>query len=389
MLSSIAFIAATASSLDVAVADTVAQPFQAYLSTRVSYDDNVFRLQDSTEGQQLLGIDELDDWYATLTAGFETVITGESQAFEVQADLFHQIYEDYNEFDNTGGRFLGTWKWKTSDATRGDVGVRYRRNLRNFSNTNVPLKDIVDQYTVFASLDKRLAQRWLLRIAPELTKFEFSASPLLDKQRFDLESELQYAASQNNSIGLLGTFTQSSFDQSQARDFSGWSIGPSIHWQYTPALNFSASVGYTHQGLDEFQPGEEDFDGITGYAVADFQSRESISWRLRLFRDISDLGGEIPRYTKRSGVSLIPTWQITEKLRGAAELTYERRDFVAFSGPASDRQDDFFVQKLWLDLRMARHWVVSTGIAGENRTSNVELQEFDDITVYVSIRFDF
>lgn len=366
---------------------TLAEPFQAYISAGATYDDNLFRLENGSEGEQVIGTRNLDDWYSKLTAGFDTVIARENQSFDLQGDVYRQMYDQFSDFDYTGGRFRGAWNWKASDDTRGDLGYRYRRELRSFSNEEIPEKDIVEENAVFGSIEQQLAQRWLLRLASDYADLHFSTSPLLEKRRLNLESELRYAASQRSTFGLLTKYTQSKFDQNQAQDFSGWSVGPSMIWQFTPELKFTGDISYTHQGLDESPPGTEDFNGVTGTLVTDWQPNDRVGWTFRVFRDISDLGGEIPQYTKRTGVKLVPTWQITAKLATRAELVYEKRDFVEFTvGP--HREDDYYLANLWLDLKVARRWLVSAGVGGERRDSNVQIDDFDDATVSAVIRFD-
>jgi hypothetical protein len=367
---------------------SAAEPFQAYVSAAATYDDNLFRLRNSSEGEQVIGTRNLDDWYTKLGAGFDTVIALDNQGFDLRGDVYRQMYDQFSDYDYTGGRFRGAWNWKASDDTRGDLGYRYRRELRSFVNEDVPSKDIVEENTVFGSVEQTLAQRWLLRFASEYADLHFSKSPFLEKRRLNLESELQYAASQRSTFGLLTTYTQSKFDQNQAQDFSGWSVGPSMIWRFTPKLKFSGDISYTHQGLDESIPGAEDFDGATGLLVTTWQPSDRFDWNLRVFRDISDLGGEIPQYTKRTGVKLVPTWQITAKLASHAEFVYEKRDYVQSSLIGPHREDDYYLADIWLDLKVARRWLVSAGIGGERRDSNVQIHDFDDMTVSAVIRFD-
>lgn len=389
LLASLALSAVLAHPSDAHAAPaTGAEPFQAYVSVGETYDDNLFRLENSSEGEQVIGTRTLDDWYTKLEAGFDTVIALENQGFDLQGNVYRQMYDEFSDFDYTGGRFRGAWNWKVSDDTRGDLGYRYRRELRSFSNEDIPAKDIVEENAAFGSVEQHLAQRWLLRLVGDYADLHFSTSPLLEKRRLNLESELRYAASQRSTFGLLGKYTQSKFDQNQAQDFSGWSIGPSMIWQFTPELKFTGDVSYTHQGLDESTPGTEDFNGATGSMVADWQPSERLDWNLRVFRDISDLGGEIPQYTKRTGVKLEPKWQITPKLATRAELVYEKRDFVEFSLIGPHREDDYYLGNLWLDFQMARRWLVSAGIGGERRDSNLQIHDFDDMIASAVIRFD-
>lgn len=371
-------------------------PFRAHVEMTLAHDDNIFRLEDGNEGLQTIGTRDLEDWYGRLGAGFRTVFEAADQQFEIEGDVYRQANDRFDELDHTGGLGRGTWNWRASETTRGDLGYGYRRELRRFSNRDVPTRDLLDEHLVFGSVDQRVAQRWSVRGAAQFADIEFSASPLLAKQRFEVESELRYDASQRSKFGLLASYTESSFEERSAQDFSGWSVGPTMIWQYTPNLLFSGNLSQTHQSLDDSGSADEEFDGITGYVAANWSPNDRVRWNMRLFRDISDLGGEVPRFTKRTGVSIVPTWQISPKLASRGRFIYEKRDFVSFTGFAPGtgvgiepgRKDDYYELSGWLDLRVARRWLLSAGIAAEHRESNTALQEFDDLTVQFTARFD-
>ncbi len=370
-------------------AANVGKPFQFYVTAGATQDDNLFRLNSSSDGEALLGTSELSDWYRFIGVGFESLIARENQRFELLGNVKRWAYEEFDELDHTSGRFRGVWHWKASSATQGNVGYRFRRELRSFTNQNVPKNDIIEENAIFAEIERQVAQRWLLRVNGESTDLNFSASPLLQKQRNTIEAELRYAASQQSSFGLLSTYTQSTFDESQSQDFSGWSVGPLFHWQPQQTLSLTANVAYTHQGLDESQPDVDDFDGLTGFAAAKWALSDSIDLKLRVFHDISDLGGEVANYTERTGTSIEATWQITPKLTSRAQLEYQTRDFIASPLIGVDREDDYVLAELWLDFSVAPRWLLSFGLGKENRDSNVDIRNFDDTLLHANIRFDF
>src|SRR5690606_19397557 len=122
---------------------------------------------------------------------------------------------------------------------------------------------------------------------------DFSNSDFLDKDRFDAEAEIRYAASQKSIFGLLATWTQSDFDDNDTRDFSGWSLGPSFEWQLTSRVQISANLGWTHRGLDKSGGTLKDYDDVTGYVAALWVPSDRFSHELRVYREISNLGGEV------------------------------------------------------------------------------------------------
>ncbi|MEQ8205855.1 MAG: hypothetical protein RIA65_06745, partial [Woeseia sp.] len=170
--------------------------------------------------------------------------------------------------------------------------------------------------------------------------------------------------------------------------FSGWSVGPSIQWRPRSSLTVTSNLAYTHQGLDESQPAIEDFDGLTGFVAANLTMSNSVGLRVRAFRDISDLGGEIPLFTERTGITFEPRWQMTTKLSSRAQFAFQRRDFNATSLVGASREDDYSLAELWLDFSVAPRWLLSFGVGTEQRESSIDIYDFDDLLVHFTVRLD-
>lgn len=386
-----AIIAAAVSFAAPAHAATAPQaddPFRAHVALGAAREDNLFRLEGSEEALEEIGTSELDDWYRYLTAGFERDMVGDEQRFQIQGELYRQTYDTFDDLDHTGGTFLATGEWSLSDATTGNLGYRFNRRLQSFTNKASTVKDMVKQHDIDGGIEHTLAQRWQMRFAGGWSDLNFSNSQFLDKEQLDGEAELQYAASQNSIFGLLATYTESDFDVNDNRDWTGWSLGPSFRWQMSTSFRLTANVGYTHRGLDESQGGLDDYDDVTGFVAGRWQPGERFSTTVRLFRDVSSLGGEISDYTERTGIRIRPEWQITPKLSSELNLEYEERDFSVVETDAVDRKDDYYLVDLSLTLAMTRQLLFSVGYGYEHRTSNVEDEEFDAEVIRAEIRWN-
>lgn len=364
-----------------------AEPFEGVVFAGAAYDDNLFRLEGEEEALESLGTDELDDWYRYVGAGFRANFPGDERRVDIDAEIFRQTFDTFDDLDHTGGRFAATGEWQLAPDTRGILGYAYQRRLQSFTNKESTARDIQRIHTVNGAIERNLAERWQLRVDAGWSDLEFSNSDFLDKQRLDGEVELRYAASQNSIFGLLATYTDHDFDEGGTRDFSGWSLGPSFEWQITSRFQLSANVGYTHRGLDD--PGDlDDYDGVTGFVAALWSPRETFSHELRVFRDVSNLGGEVSEYTERTGLRWRPRWQLTPKLATRFSLAFEERDFSAVDD-ADDRRDDYLLADLWFDFDLTRRLLVSLGYAYEDRQSNEAGRDFDAHVFRGELRFTF
>src|SRR5690606_31633561 len=175
---------------------------------------------------------------------------------------------------------------------------------------------------------------------------------------------------------LLATWTQSDFDDNDTQDFSGWSLGPSFEWQLTSRVQISANLGWTHRGLDKSGGTLKDYDDVTGYVAALWVPSDRFSHELRVYREISNLGGEVSEYTELTGVRWRPRWQLTPKLSTRLALTFEERDFTPIEGPP-DRADDYLLADLWFDFEATQRLLASLGYTYDTREWNAADEEFD------------
>ena len=362
-------------------------PFQAEVFAGAAYDDNLFRLEGESEALESIGTDDLDDWYRYVGAGFRANVAGDQRRFDLDGEIYHQTYDTFDTLDHTGGRLNANGEWELSEDTRGLLGYGYERHLQSFTNKENTADDILQRHSVTGAVERTLAERWQLRLGGGWSNLNFSTSDFLDKDLFDADAEIRYAASQNSIFGLLASYTQSNFDERNDRDLSGWSLGPSFEWQITSSIQLSGNIGYTRRELDE--SGDlDDYDGVTGYVANVWAPGDRFSSEIRVFRDVSDLGGEVSEYTERTGLRWRPTWRITPKLSTRFSLAVEERDFAAVEG-AEDRNDDYLLADLWLDFDVTQRLLISLGYGYENRESNEDDEEFDAHVFRGELRFTF
>lgn len=364
------------------------EPFAAEVFAGATYDDNLFRLESSEQALEETGNDELEDWFYYYGAGFQGNFAGDRRRFELDGEIYRQEYDEQGFLDHTGGHLNATGEWQLSPGTDGTLGYGYQRRLQSFTNKDNIVKDVVDRHGFTAGIEHTLAQRWQLRLGGGWSDLDFSTSEFLDKQRIDAEAEIRYAASQNSIFGLLATWTQSDFDDGDTRDFSGYTVGPSFEWQITSSLQLSANLGYTHRGLDESGGTLDDYDGVTGYVATLWAPSERVSHELRVFREISNLGGEVSEYTELTGIRWQPRLQLTPKLSTRFSVTFEERDFTPEEG-LPDREDDYLLADLWLDFNATQRLLISLGYTYEDRDSNEPGEEFDAHVFRSELRFRF
>ncbi len=135
---------------------------------------------------------------------------------------------------------------------------------------------------------------------------------------------------------------------------------------------------------------QRDFSGTIASITADWGITFKTSLQAGLSRDIgsyeSGAGGSITG----NRFFIQPVWRATEKT--AVRLRYQRdqREWaVAAGSPDAGRDDTLHYTGVSVDWEPRRNLVVTTGLRGERRNSNVDLYDFSATIFQVGARFTF
>ena len=362
-------------------------PFTLYLGVGGAYDDNLFRLDEEPGVATDFPIANVEDWYGYGEFGFESRGLG-GLPVTASGRIYRHDYDEMTFLDHTGGAFDIEFDWGDADRLGGDVDYRYRRRLQGFTNKLVPVKDIIEENRIGASLERSLGLRSRIEVGGSVRDLSFSTSEFLDKSEWDARVHYEFAASRSSHVGLLATFEQADFDESDIRDYSGWFLGPTITWQSTESFRLESNLGWTERELDDPDAGLADFDGLTGSLSFDWKPGRRFSLNATAFRDVSSLGGEISNYTDRIGVHIRPRWRLSEQWTLRVSGTYEDRDFEPALGQTFHRQDDYYLASLDLVWDLGRRIEVTFGYDFEYRTSNEDIREFSDNVARLGFRLN-
>lgn len=360
-------------------------PFTLYLGLGGNYDDNLFRLDQEPSVATEFPLANVDDGYGYAEIGFDSEGLGDLPV-TASGRLYRHQYDEMDFLDHTGGAFDIKVDWGDADSLGGDVDYRYRRRLQGFTNKLLPVKDIIEENRVGASIERTLGLRSRIELGGGVRDLTFSNSTFLDKSEWDARVHYEYAASRSSRFGLLATFEQSDFDDSDIRDYSGWFVGPTVTWQSTESFRFESNLGWSQRDLDEPNAGLEDFDGLTGSVAVDWKPGRRFSVNASVFRDVSSLGGEISNYTDRIGVRIRPRWRLAERWTLRVSANYEDRDFEPALGQTFHRKDDYYLVNVDLVWQVGRRVEATFGYDYEYRTSNEDIRDFTANTGRLGLR---
>ncbi len=118
-----------------------------------------------------------------------------------------------------------------------------------------------------------------------------------------------------------GTFTDNGYDQ--------YEIKSKINWVMTAKSQLLFLGGWVERKNASFSA--RDFSGINARLSYNWQPTGKISLMLTGWRESSAAQNLTASFSLNTGISAVPTWDLTEKIRIEGNFSYETRKFNSFS----------------------------------------------------------
>jgi hypothetical protein len=358
----------------------VLDAFNPYVALGLGYDSNIYRLDDDAPE---IG-DTMADQYVTLAAGFESRLERVQQSFDINAEISRSLFMEHDELDYTGSKANAVWHWVASESTRGDLGVRHRRSLRDFANQSSFERDPETRMenALFASGEFSLPAQLTAEARADFADISFSETDRLDLQRLTVGGALGRATVAGNWFGLDGEYIQGSYDENPAADFDEYTVGPRVEWRTGARTQLTATVGYTSRMYDT--ESRQDYDGATGRLALEIEDDERNGLSASVYRELSNLGDEIADFAIVDGIIVEPRFRIRDNFDLRFVAGYERRDFQRdplddfIPVPVdADREDDVYTAGAFVDWDVHKNVRVSIGADMQRRDSTRALQDYD------------
>ena len=122
-----------------------------YASERFVYDNNVYRLPNPSIASPVGPVASRGDEINTVSAGLDGYVGSSGQGLQVLARADRNQFAKNTTLDNTSGSVRVMGDWVVGSELSGQVGVSYDRQLNDFANYQVYLKDMVAVKSAFAS----------------------------------------------------------------------------------------------------------------------------------------------------------------------------------------------------------------------------------------------
>ncbi len=372
-----------------------------FIADQLTYDDNLFRVPGSITPVSLDTGETFSrsDYVNRATLGIDGRWLVSSQAFELGLAADDNRFEENDELDHVSGKARVVWDWQTAGDWSGRLGADYGRSLASFANSRLFTRDLLDTLSYLADVRLGVGSRWALRTGARQFEVSHSASV---RELDDFESTMGY-------VGLdyltpAGTLFAAEYRRTDAgfphetfvggellqRDYVEDAATFRVRHPFSDKTLFEGSAGYVQREHDN--PLVEDYSGDIWRLALNWRPGFKTTvifagWReLKAYEDLES------DYFKATGMSITPTWQMTEKLRLELAASWEEQDYIGSNTALPDsvaRRDTVEAARIGLTYLPREPLSLAFNFRMENRDSNRETYAFDDNLGSVELRFTF
>lgn len=328
---------------------TLAEEFSKILKPYFSYtttaDDNMLRIRDRFDPQNvesarirdLISQGKFADISHRMTGGvlFEKEIS--RQRFTADLSWTYNKFQRFHEIDNDLKNFRGNWNWFLGNRLEGNMGASYVQSLMPFV-FQPGIKTIRTEQIQFINAAWRFHPSWSLN--GEYTRYDLNTDSSLQRMRFLARTEdrfeggIDYVTSNKNTVGVLfrniagdftsppdGSFVDSSYDQKEVMAKIVWAVSEKSRLLWTG--------GWVERKNASFP--QRDFSGFNARMIYNWQPTDKLGLTINGWRQTASPQNLTATFSLNTGVSVVPSWNITQKIRLEGDFSYETRKFDRFA----------------------------------------------------------
>jgi len=370
---------------------------QPFVNESITYDSNLYRL--SPDGQLGAG-SQKDDFINRASAGGRIHKTLSRQVFDLDLRVDDNRYAANQLLNHVSTLNSAVWNWQVNHHWSGKLGAEFSRSLAGFANTQFLSQDLLDQPAYYFDARYQLNSSWRLDGGWRRAETVHSAA---SRQNQNIESQtghggVTFLTSRGNSVGVEYRHTDAQFPLRQlsfapgAQDiaYQENSTRALLKYVYSSKLRFEGQAGYllrSHPNLSA-----RDFQGEIWRISMDWAPTVKTLVTVSSWHELTAFTELASSYYVSEGVSVAPSWVVTEKIVLSGQARMETQDHtgndITIPGLAL-RQDELFSAQVSASYTPAHFAELNLAYQFYQRDSNRQFFSYvgDSITATVQLKF--
>jgi Putative beta-barrel porin 2 len=377
-----------------------ANTYTISVADQLTYDDNLYRLAPGADVTTLVGPGaRRQDAIDSVSLGVDAHWYAGNQAVGINFRADDNRFSHSDDLNNVSGKGNLAWDWRIGENLSGQAGADYYRALVSFAGTNYYARDLVDRVDYFGSARYQVGPHWALLGGVVDADTSLSAVP---EKLYDFHSKsgnvgVQYAAASDNTITWEYQYTDANFPQ--AFELNGAVFNSNydedttrilLKYAVTTATLIEASAGYLRRGYpySEFAA----FSGGIWRASLQWQPTDRLQFLFAGWRELKAYVDSESDYFVSKGVSIEPSWTVSDKLTLSLAVSRENHDYIGSSPSAltfASRYDKITRQQARLVYKPIPPLEVNLTYNYDRRDSNRAQLDFDDTLATASLIYKF
>ncbi|HQU97980.1 MAG TPA: outer membrane beta-barrel protein [Nitrosomonas sp.] len=325
---------------------------QPYFDYTFIADDNILRARDQliknpsslppSQFRDELTKNNLSDFSNRFVGGVLLNKEISRQRFSADLSWAYNKFERFSFMDNDFKRAIGNWDWTLGNRLQGNMGVTYQESLMPML-FQPGTKVIRSEQTQFINAVWSIHPRWNLNAEYMRYTLDTGKNPRaanLDRTENRFEGGIDYVTPSKNTIGVLFRYIMGDFSRAASTDrFTGEPLSSNydqkevmakINWAVTEKSRFIVTGGWVERTNASLT--QRNFSGFNARGTYTWNPTEKLGVTVNGWRLTSSMQNLTTNFSINTGVSAIPHWQITNKIRLEGDFSYETRNFDRFTG---------------------------------------------------------
>jgi exopolysaccharide biosynthesis operon protein EpsL len=374
---------------------------ELFASERLTYDDNVFRISRDVDPQRVIQSSSRSDVYSTTSLGFNLNVPWSRQVFQGGWALNVTRFDRFKDLDLTGHDGRALWLWQLGNDLSGQLGYTETKAQASFASVGTRLFDPLTTKQVFANAVYNVTPSWRLRAgASDLQqRHQEITRKFNDVDVRATELGLAYVTAANNQLGAAARREDGEYAN---RDFvpgvslvdnayrqSG--VGVFAEWTLSGASHLSARVDRIRREFEQLP--QRNFSATVFRLAHDWTHSPKFTLSTIVRREVAPVDDLAANVALIRGVSLNPTYRMTEKTTLSGMLDASRRTFLFDPGfgdsTTAGREDKLWIAALTLSYRPTRTLTFLATFQHVDRSSNRQFFDYVANVFSVSGRIGF